>query len=130
MNKLIAFLLSLLVLISSINYSLSAHYCGSQLIDLALFGKAESCSMALESNCELDVMPCCADSSLLIDGEDYLFSKNIKTLVVKKIDVLVAKLSFPIKLIFSSNRPLIQLEIYSPPLIDYEIPILNQSFLL
>ena len=78
MKKTFSVLLSLIILLSSLNFSLSAHYCGQTIVDVAIFGEAEACPMAAEMNCDTDEKPCCADRNIIIEGEDYLSSKSFE----------------------------------------------------
>lgn len=130
MKKTFSTLLSLLILLSSFNFNLSAHYCGQQLIDVAIFGDAEICPMAKENACESDKMPCCADRNIIIDGEDYLASKDLSKHEIKKTEALIASFGYPIELLNSNEISLITDDNYDPPLLEREIPILIQSFLL
>ncbi|MBL4709118.1 MAG: hypothetical protein JKY48_11845 [Flavobacteriales bacterium] len=130
MKKTFSVLLSLLILLSSISFNLSAHYCGSQLVDIALFGQAVACPMAAEKGSDSDEIPCCADRDIIIDAEDYLSSKDLSKQEIKKTEVLIAELNYPIELLVQNEVPSIECDNYSPPLIEREIPILIQSFLL
>jgi len=130
MKKTFSTLLALVILLSSFNFNLSAHYCGQQLVDLALFGDAEICQMAKEKACESEEMTCCTDRDIIIDGEDYVSSKDLSKQEIKKIEVLITSLEYPIELLVSSEFSTETEENYDPPLIEREIPILIQSFLL
>ena len=130
MKKAFSVLLSFIILLSSTSFSLSAHYCGQQLVDIALFGEAEACPMTKEKACESDKMPCCADRDIIIEGEDFLASKQLSKQEIKNTEVLIASLNYPIKLLVLNEFSVYTLENYNPPLIDREIPILIQSFLL
>ena len=130
-KKSFSILLAGLILLSSLNFSLSAHYCGTKLIDVALIGDAETCSMAKESAMSPQKKSCCENRVILIEGEDYLASKNLNKQEVKKFDVLINLILFPIDL-FVQKKPLaIENFLYSPPLCtERRLSILFQSFLL
>ena len=130
MKKSFPLVLSFIILISSLNFNLSAHYCGQLLVDIALFGEAEVCSMAKDKVCEADEMPCCSDRDIIIEGEDYLFSKVFSKNEVIKTEGLIATLNFPILYLTEAKLPTGFHNHYKPPLIEREIPILIQSFLL
>lgn len=131
MRKTFSVLLSLIILLSSLNFSLSAHYCGQTIIDVALFGEAEACLMAMEKDCKSDEMSCCADRDLIIEGEDYVSTINFENLRLDKIKVLTAVLEFPMILPNEEHlsTPFIK-EHYSPPLIEQKSHVLFQPFLL
>lgn len=130
MKKTFAVLLSLVILLSSLNFSLSAHYCGQTIVDVALFGEAEACPMTAEMNCDTDEKPCCSNRNIIIEGEDYLASKSFKKQEVEKVELLLAKLQFPIELLLEEQEANFFLEHYTPPLIEQDITLAVQSFLL
>ena len=130
MNKAFAILVSSLILLSSLNFNLSAHYCGTQLIDVALFGEADQCAMAKENSLNPKKKSCCENRVILIEGEDYLASKDFNVLEVKKVDVLLNLFTFPIDLFIQDKFLEVEKYHYFPPLNQRKISILLQSFLL
>lgn len=130
MKKTFAVLLSFVILLSSLNFSLSAHYCGQTIVDVALFGEAEACPMAAEMNCDTDEKPCCANRNIIIEGEDYLASKSFEKQEVEKVELLLAELQFPIELLLEEQEANFFLDYYTPPLIEQDITLAVQSFLL
>lgn len=130
MKKTFSVLLSLIILFSSLNFSLSAHYCGQTIIDVALFGEAEACPMAVEMNCDTDEKPCCADRDIIIEGEDYLSSKRFEKQEVEKVEILLAELQYPIDLLLEEKQTSFFSQHYTPPLIEQDITLAVQSFLL
>lgn len=71
---------------------------------------------------------CCEDQSLLIGGQDELAKANtLSALDLKFVPILFAFASF---LIARPNVPFTFFKDYVPPLIDRDIPVLIQSFLL
>lgn len=129
MKKTFSVLLSLIILLSSLNFSLSAHYCGQTIVDVALFGEAEACSMAAEMNNDSEE-PCCSDRQIIIEGEDYLSSKSFEKQEVEKIDILLSEFHFPLELLLEEEKTHSFLVHYTPPLIEQDITLAVQSFLL
>ena len=130
MKKTFSVLLSLIILLSSLNFSLSAHYCGQTIVDVAIFGEAEACPMAAEMNCDTDEKPCCADRNIIIEGEDYLSSKSFEKQEVEKVDILLSEFQFPLELLLEEEKTHSFLANYTPPLIEQDITLAFQSFLL
>lgn len=130
MKKTFSVLLSLIILFSSLNFSLSAHYCGQTIVDVALFGEAEACPMADEMNNDSEEEPCCSDGQIIIEGEDYLSSKSFEKQEVEKIDMLLAELQFPLQLLLEDEQTYSFIVHYTPPLIERDITVVVQSFLL
>ena len=129
MKKTIAVLLSVYVLFSSFNYSLSAHYCGQTIVDIALFGNAEACPMSMDMDCDTEE-PCCSDRDIFIESEDYLAAKSFEKQEIQKVEALLAELNFPIELLLE-EQPINRIQKhYTPPLIEHDILLVVQSFLL
>ena len=130
MKKTFSVFLALFVLFSSLNFSLSAHYCGQTIVDIALFGEAEPCAMALEMKKDTNEEPCCENRRLIIEGEDYLSSKSFEKQEVQKVELLLTKLQFPLELLIEEQNTDFFVDHYTPPLIEQDIPTVVQSFLL
>lgn len=80
--KCISTLLITLVLISSFDWSVNAHFCGSALINYSLFGEAEGCGMqeseiicSTSDGKEAINKFCCSNKDLIFENVD--FFKNL-----------------------------------------------------
>ncbi len=69
--------LALLLLFSTLSFSVGMHYCGDHLVDFSLFKKAEDCGMmpvaeTPSGDCTLARagMDCCTDVQVLVEGQD------------------------------------------------------------
>ena len=47
-KKISAILMAVVVLFSTMSFTISEHYCGDKLVDSALFSKAEFCGMEMQ----------------------------------------------------------------------------------
>lgn len=69
--------LALLVLISSTSIAVGLHVCKGDIRDVALFQKAQACENHKEvPPCHRPVVPCCADESIVHDGDDFSLKTN------------------------------------------------------
>ena len=88
MNKLIhksiAVFMATVVLMTTMSFTIDAHYCGENLVDFSFFHNVDTCGMEkaeLASSCEHPEMSkksCCSDKQFSVDGQDDLkdnFSK-------------------------------------------------------
>ena len=85
--------------------------------------------MAAEMNNDSEE-PCCSDRQIIIEGEDYLSSKSFDKQEVEKIDILLAEFQFPIELLLEEEQIPSFVANYTPPLIEQDITLAVQSFLL
>ncbi len=76
-HKLISMVMAVVVLLSTMSFTLGMHYCGDTLVDTAIFQKAEGCGMEMQkkqslSDCAIIKKNCCSDEQLVIEGQDEL----------------------------------------------------------
>jgi hypothetical protein len=128
--------MALLVLFSTMSFSLNIHYCGDHLVDFSLFDTADTCTMKAEMSkssreCALmDMeMDCCSDVEIIIEGQDDVKIAFDQFTFEQQVFITSFAISY-INLFegFDSNiTPFID---YSPPPLIRDIHILDQSFLI
>lgn len=76
-------LLALLVLFSTVSFTVQAHYCGTKLVSKTMFKKANNCGMEIEpsaqdtSSCKLIKKNCCRDEQSLVKGQEELQQSHL-----------------------------------------------------
>ena len=78
--KILSFFLTVIVLFSSVSFTVEKHLCGGQIYSESIFGKAEKCAMN-DDTCELEAnnsfyseKSCCEDEIQFINGS--IFQKE------------------------------------------------------
>jgi len=76
-QKIIATLLTCIVLVSTMSFTVEKHYCGRFLVDVAVFSKAKDCGMEMmnhSDNQQLEIKKksCCKDEIIVLEGQDEL----------------------------------------------------------
>ncbi|MFB9054238.1 hypothetical protein ACFFVB_14215 [Formosa undariae] len=70
--------MAIVVLLSTVSFSVDMHYCGDTLVDVALNTKATTCGMEsmqnLSSESSITKNGCCTDHKVVVDGQDELNS--------------------------------------------------------
>lgn len=134
LTKISAILMAFVVLSSTMSFTFSEHYCGTQLVDVGLFSKAEACGMELEKptgskDCELQKNNCCKDEVKQFTGQHEL-NTNISTLNFEQ-QVFVASFAYAYLNLFEGLAVnIIPYKNYTPPLVDKEINVLYQVFII
>ena len=68
--------MALLVMFSTMSYTIESHYCGDILVDYSLFGSVESCVMGSSqtkySKDTLEGKNCCNNEQITINGQNEL----------------------------------------------------------
>lgn len=133
-TKISAIVLAFVVLFSTMSFTFSEHYCGDLLVDSALFSKAESCGMEMESavadsDCNSIKKDCCSDEIKTFEGQSDL-KINFLSLNFEQ-QVFVASFTYAyINLFEGLDINIIPFEYYTPPLLVTNILVLDQVFLI
>ena len=130
--KFTAVILSLLVLFSTLSFTIEKHFCGDVLIDVAVFAPAEKCAMeAFEMEmATITKKSCCKDEVKVIQGQDEL---NFKTFDDLKFSEQVFLLAFThsYKNLFEGlPEHVIPFKHYHPPKIVRDIQVLDEVYLI
>ncbi|MEX0274902.1 MAG: hypothetical protein AB3N16_11040 [Flavobacteriaceae bacterium] len=65
--------MAILVLASTISWTVGKHYCMGHLVEVTWFSTTGGCEMELMGNTDdMDSMDCCDDQQLVIEGQDNL----------------------------------------------------------
>lgn len=126
--------MALIVLFSTMSFSVDMHYCGDHLVDFSLFENTNTCMMKAamskpSSSCSImDMdMDCCTDVEIILEGQDdlkisfdqltndqQLFLSSFVTVYINRFEG-VDKNSIPFK-------------DYAPPPLLRNVQILDQTF--
>jgi len=133
--KISSISMALLVLCSTVSFSVDQHFCGDFLVDSSWFGHAESCGMVMQqnetsaTNCDLIKSNCCSDKTVLLKGQDDL-NKPFSQFSFEQSNFN----AIPQPLLLISFEILIENETpfkhYHPPLLVRNISVLHQTFLI
>jgi len=130
--KSVSTVLALLVLVSTFSFTVDRHYCGSFLVDQAIFSKATSCGMDIPSHSGTDLMDqdnCCSNQNISVNGQDEL-KISFQALDLNQQLFLTAFAYSYSNLFEGLPQQVIPFKNYSPPLIVKDIPVLNDTFLI
>jgi len=130
-HKMFSVVLALLVLLSTLSFTIDKHFCGETLVDSAIFSKAKTCGMEMEDAQETGLKKsCCKEEVDIIKGQDELKLTSFDNL---KFQQQVFITSF----VYSYIYPIIELkeneitfDDYPPPLIVKTIYKLDEVYLI
>lgn len=137
--------MALLIMVVTTGFSISQHFCQGELLDFTLFGDAEPCEMAMSGNdlppCHnqdsadqstgsFTKKPCCENHDATVAGQD-------TPTLLKSIDSLIPSVKFLAAFAYTVFYNYLALRDkntlfteYRPPLIQRDIPVFIQSFLI
>jgi hypothetical protein len=121
--------LSLLVLFSTLSITVEKHFCGDNLIDVALFSEAKSCGMKMASETKIKKL-CCKNEVELIKGQDELKITSSDDLDFEKQQFLTNYVYSYTILFESRPKQIVTHKDYSPPNLVADIQVLGQVFLI
>ena len=125
--------MAFVVLLSTLSFTISKHYCGDTLVDTSLFSKAKSCGMEMQNSsnkdCSIIKKNCCSEEQQLIEGQDNLKLDFTKFDLQQKIFVSTFVYTY-INLFEGITKESIHFKDYSPPLIVKDIHTLDEVYLI
>ena len=75
-HKILAAVLSVVVLISTTSFTVNMHYCGTKLVDVAINHEANACQMEMprstDGTCSITKKGCCENKQLSVEAQDEL----------------------------------------------------------
>lgn len=133
LQKISVSVLSLIVILSSMSFTIDKHYCGDTLVDVSYFGKADDCGMG---GMKMKVNPkkmkkkkCCKNETEFIESSTFDKEKII-TFPSESFEFLVFHIYSYIN---SYEEVKLEKEFYkdfSPPDIVQDIQVLHETFLI
>ena len=126
--------MALLVLMSTVSFTVESHYCGDILVDSSLLGHVETCGMEVQqksssSECNITKKDCCSDEQITIKGQETLKTSFDK--IEKSQQILVAAIIHTyLNLFFEPQTDFNSFKDYPPPFLVKDINILDQTFLI
>ena len=133
LHRILSFSMAILVLLSTVSFTVDMHYCGDTLVDTAIFKKAETCGMEMQNpsteGCAIMIKDCCSDEQLVIDGQDEL-KLSFDTLTYDQ-QVFIASFVYTYINLFSGLEDKVtSFSEYPPPLIVRQLYKLDETYLI
>ena len=132
-RKISSFLTAIVVLLSTMSFTIDMHYCGDTLVDAAIFEKVGTCGMEMEGpsieGCSIAKKDCCNDVQISIDGQDEL-QLSAYTLTLDQ-QLFVASFVYSYINLFEGLRETKSLyRDYAPPLVVRQIYKIDETYLI
>ena len=135
LHKILAMIIALAVLLSTLSFTVEKHVCMGEVTEVSFFEEVEGCNMeesacesAQEENPVVSQSKCCDDIQELIPGNQNE-QQALKSLEINKAKFLVAYIYTFVKSLEDSGQEPVIPDI-SPPLVEKDIQVLYQTFLI
>jgi hypothetical protein len=126
--------LAFLVLFSTMSLTINEHYCGKLLVDTTVFTKANTCGMDIHpshtnsQNVKTN-KECCNTIHILKEGQNELTISTNSLSFDQQLFVASFIYSY-INLFEGLDNKITPFKNYSPPLVDKDVQVLYQTFLI
>jgi hypothetical protein len=131
-HKVFSIALALLVLLSTFSFKMETHFCGSKMVDVAVFSKVKSCcQVAVKTSTDLQFTKksCCSNKVISVDGlKQFKVVSFSEELPIEKDFKLPSKLYFELAFFISSIQDFYHN--YTPPFKELDFQIQHQVFLI
>jgi hypothetical protein len=129
-TKIGAVLMTLIVLLSTMSFTINQRFCDGNLVDTTLFLKSESCKIIVQSDCCEISEECCDHEQIIIDGQKEFPSRIVvetpivnQYFVVNSVKLHLEKYNFQYE-----NR--IFYKKYIPPSLVFNKQVFHQVFII
>jgi len=125
--------MALVVLFSTLSFTIDMHYCGDTLVETSVFKKAKGCGMTMETptteGCSVTKKKCCSDEQSIVDGQDELQLSNAQISFEQQ--VLVAAFIHTYNQLYQGvDLKVSSYEDYAPPLVIRQIFKFDETYLI
>ncbi|MFB9272058.1 MULTISPECIES: HYC_CC_PP family protein [Flavobacteriaceae] len=132
-HKIMSFVMAVVVLCSTMSFTIDMHYCGDALVDSAIFHKAATCGMEMENSlndgCSTSKKNCCNNEKLIVKGQDELQFSIAK--IAFEQQVFIASFVYTYSSPFtSSDKSVTFYKDYKPPLVIRQIYKIDETYLI
>ena len=122
--------MTLIVLLSTMSFTIHKRYCSGDLVDTTLFLESESCKIVVLNDCCEISEDCCNHEQIIIDGQKELPSRVIDSLpIIKQFFVINSSNLFLEDYNFQSKKSLFNRE-YNPPILVFNRQLIHQVFII
>ncbi len=132
-SKITSFVIALLVLFSTLSFTVEKHFCRDVLVDISYIGNASSCGMELKKDsCNTSVIKkknCCKDVTENIKGQDNLKVTSIEKLAFEQHFAVFFAITYTNLFVNLTNKIVLHKN-YSPPNLVSDIQVLHEVFII
>lgn len=121
--------MAFVVMFSTLSFTVESHYCGTNLIDTAVFSKVKNCGM--ESSAEtLMKKGCCKDEVVVVEGQDQLNIITFDDLKLSQQFIFTSFVYSYAALFISLPKQVMSHSDYAPPNLIFDIQLLDDVFII
>jgi hypothetical protein len=135
-KKILAVSMTFVLLFSTMSFTINNYYCGGNLVDSTIFSKDDFCDTAMQmtvtmqdEDCTFKADSCCNIEVKLVEGQKELNS-NFSNLNFEQQQFIASFVYAYINIFGEVDSTIIPFKNYDSPIVDEEITVLYQTFLI
>ena len=131
LHNILSVFLAIVVLFSTMSFTVNMHYCGRTLVDISIFKEAKTCEMEMpnQSNAFTKKKGCCTDKQVNFEGQDDL--KITWDTFAAEQQLFIASFYFSYINIFEElQEHNVPFKEYPPPLLVKNIYMVHETYLI
>lgn len=133
-HKILSFCMALIVLLSTVSFTVASHYCGDFLVDSSLFGHVETCGMEQQqskNDCKSEVQDdsCCSEKQIVVEGQDDL-KISFNTLNFEQQVFVATFFHSYINLFDVLDSNIVPFRDYAAPFLERDLQKLHETYLI
>ncbi|MGC6438258.1 MAG: HYC_CC_PP family protein [Flavobacteriaceae bacterium] len=132
-HKIVSISMAVVVLLSTLSFTIDMHYCGNTLVDTAVFKKAKNCGMEMQNpstkGCSVTKKDCCSDKQIFVEGQDEL-KINFENLTLEQQQFIASLVYTYINLFEGYDEDINSFQEYKPPLVVRQLYKLDETYLI
>ena len=133
LRNIISIFLAVIVLLSTMSFTINKHFCGDHLVSTSVFLKAKTCGMdnpqTSNKECSVIKKDCCKEHTQLIEGQDDL-KLDLTDLDKQQQLFLCSFVLTYLDLFEGLEKNIVPYEHYNPPMVVKDIQLLDETFLI
>ncbi|OYX23438.1 MAG: hypothetical protein B7Z06_10225 [Flavobacteriales bacterium 32-35-8] len=132
LHKAFSVALALLVLVSTMSFTVEKHFCGNTLVETAVFTEAKGCGMDMTKlqTVESEKNNCCKNEVEVVKGQDKLKITTFDDLKYHQQLFFASYVYAFVNLFEGLSEQIIPHKNYSPPNLVADIQVLDQVFII
>lgn len=132
-TKIASISMALVVVFSTMSFTISSHFCGDTLISTSYFSQAKTCGMEMMQDtqeCSITKKKCCKDVTQLLEGQKDLKKSTLDYLSLDQ-QLFVSTFYYSyINLFKRLHNKVIPFKYYIPPLVVKDLQVLDEVYLI
>ncbi len=132
LHKLFSASMAILVLLSTVSFTVEKHFCGDVLIDSSIFSEAQKCAKEMFEieQSKITKKHCCKDVLEVVEGQDQLKHSQFEDIMFEQRLFVVSYLYSHINSLEELPKLIIPHKNYSPPNLIHDIQLFDELFLI